>query len=497
MYFNTAQRGWFMLIIFIGMGWLLQTAHADYFVAYNYDYDYDYDYLRSDVVNREHRDAGDVDDWIERGNSTITVSPRFPDGIRLASWASEHVDDDDYDFAIASAIYLFDIPERAQYIEIKVRYSGEGRAADFDDFEEIAGRVWIRNLKREREYQREDDDERETLYGDTFVLRAKRRSETIKIPAVGHVDRDGVMELHIVAENNSQLDVEYIDVKTYRRQPNVRVVHRYIRSYEWRPWHNYTYFYFYDGPCYYSTDYNYYVRWSYPVYDRNYIVIRKNYRRYLNRYYVRYPRYYHRRSGTSVHINIKDKPKTEVRRLSVWTPRHEQARREYNRSRLTKRRRPSDVTRVRADVRATIQKHQQEPVLSKRIIQNRSVRVKRHSRTEMGTQRASPTRSPSTRSSIIRKQRQTSPQRSIQTQPTKRQGDIRSRARTRERPNLSPSKSDAERRESTIKKRRSTTSPTISKKSSGSSNDDGEDDKEDDEEEKKKQKKRDAKKRRR
>ena len=72
-------------------------------------------------------------------------------------------------------IYLFDIPKRAQYIEIKVRYSGEGRQADFDDYEEIAGRVWIRNFKKESKYRSDDDDDRETLHGDTFVLRSRRR----------------------------------------------------------------------------------------------------------------------------------------------------------------------------------------------------------------------------------------------------------------------------------------------------------------------------------
>ena len=48
----------------------------------------DYDYF-SDRISREHRDAGDVEDWIERGNATVTASPRFESGIRLAAWANE------------------------------------------------------------------------------------------------------------------------------------------------------------------------------------------------------------------------------------------------------------------------------------------------------------------------------------------------------------------------------------------------------------------------
>ena len=85
--------------------------------------DYGYDYF-SDRVSREHRDAGDVEDWIERGNATVTASPRFESGIRLTAWASESDKEENYEFGIASAIYLFEIPRQAQYVEILVRYRG-------------------------------------------------------------------------------------------------------------------------------------------------------------------------------------------------------------------------------------------------------------------------------------------------------------------------------------------------------------------------------------
>ena len=383
------RSSYFTLTLIILVGWFIQSAQADYWsISY---YDYDYDYSRSDRISREHRDAGDVDDWLERGNSTVTTSRRFPDGIRLSAWASDYISDDEYDFALASAIYLFDIPRQAQYIEIKVRYSGEGREADFDDYEEIVGRVWIQNFKKERKNQRYDDDDRETLYGDTFVLRAKRRSETIKIPAAYHVDEDGAMELHVVVENGGLLDVEYIDVSTSRHQPEIRVVNRYIRSYEWRPWHYYTYSYFYSGPIHYVTDYNYYVRWSYPVYDVHYVTIRKNYRVYLNRYYIRRHGY----SGTNVNINVYDRQRSEIpaRRLTKWTNKYEQVRREYDRSRLMKKRKRTDVERTRNSVRATIQNHRSQPVLSDRTIQNRAVRIKRRRPSASTSQSSSPTRS--------------------------------------------------------------------------------------------------------
>ena len=335
--------------------------------------DYEYDYF-SDRVSREHRDAGDVEDWIERGNATITASPRFENGIRLTAWASESDEEENYEFAIASAIYLFEIPRQAQYVEILVRYRGEPHRADFD-YEEIAGRVWIRNTKREYSRKRYNDNgEEETLYGDTFFLRAKRRSETIKIATAGHVD-NGMLEMHIVAENGEQLDIEYVDVVTYQRQPDVRVIHRYARDYHWQPWYRYTYLYFYDGPFYYCTDLGYYIRWSYPVYDHHYLAMRRAYGGYLHNYYRRYPRHYHRDSYYHVDVRVDKSPRT--RRLNRWTATHENTRREYSRSRLSVTTSKTNKPNVQTRVRSLITEHRQTPLLADRVIQRSPLPQKR------------------------------------------------------------------------------------------------------------------------
>jgi hypothetical protein len=355
--------------------------------------DHEYDYF-SDRLSREHRDAGDVEDWIERGNATVTASPRFEDGVRLTAWASELSDEENYEFAIASAIYFFEIPRQAQYIEILVRYRGEPHEADLEDYEEIAGRVWIRNTKREYSRRSYDDEsEEETLYGDTFTLRAKRRSETIKIPAAGRVDND-LLELHVVADDGKQLDVEYIDVSTYQRQPDVRVIHRYARDYRWQPWHRYTYLYFYDGPSYYCTDLGYYIRWSYPIYDHHYLSIRYAYRDYLHHhYYRRYPRYYHRNryrsysNNVNVRVHVDDAVETR-QRLNRWTETHETARHEYTRSRLSTTSTKSNRTQTQTRVRQLIEKHRQEPVLADRVIQRSNVfgrRKRIRTETELST----------------------------------------------------------------------------------------------------------------
>ncbi len=345
--------------------------------------DYDYDYF-SDRLNREHREAGDVDDWIERGKSTITASPRFEDGIRLTAWSNDYVQDDTYEFAIASAIYFFEIPRQAQYIEILVRYRGEPRKAELEDYEEVAGRIWIRNINREETQRRYDDSQaNETIYGDTFVLRAKRRSETIKIATAGHVD-NGLMEMHIVAEDGDQLDVESIDVSTYQRQPDIRVVHRYARDYQWRPWYAYTYSYFYDGPFYYSTDLDYYIQWSYPIYDQHYFSIRYAYGNYLHSYYTYHPYYHHhyysnRYYSTNVNVRVNvDAPVETRRRLNQWTESHETVRSEYTRGRLSKTTiGTTENANIQARVRAVIEKQREEPVLSNRVIQSPAISVKR------------------------------------------------------------------------------------------------------------------------
>ncbi|MCY3744225.1 MAG: hypothetical protein OXH00_24700 [Candidatus Poribacteria bacterium] len=333
----------------------------------------DYDYY-GDRLSREHRVASDVDEWIERGNATITASPRFEDGVRLTAWANDAQNTDNYEFAIASAVYLFEIPAGTQYIEVLVRYRGEPHRLEIEDYDEpIAGRAWIRNTKREATRSGYyDENAKETRYGDTFVLRAKNRSEHIKIPAVGHV-KDGWMELHIVAEGGEQIDVEYLEVSTYRRQPKVRVIQRYTPTYRWRPWHRYTYLYFYDGPVYYATDYDYYLRWSYPIYDHHYLSIRSYYGGYLGRYRGYYPSAYYRYYSPyygSYHSYYRGTPKVYQRRtqLNRWSAQHETTRRQYSRSRLSANSQRDSRTAVRRSVRTTLENHRkQTPATTERV----------------------------------------------------------------------------------------------------------------------------------
>ena len=353
----------------------------------------DYDYY-ADRLSREHRVANEVDEWIERGSATITASPRFEDGIRLTAWANSAQNTDDYEFAIASAVYLFEIPVGTQSIEILVRYRGEPHRLEIEDYEEpIAGRAWIRNTKREatrRGYY--DENASETRYGDTFVLRAKNRSERIKIPAVGHV-KDGWMELHIVAEGGEQIDVEHIEVSTYRRQPKVRVIQRYTPTYRWRPWHRYTYLYFYDGPVYYATDYDHYLRWSYPIYDHHYLSIRSYYGGYLGRYRGYYPSAYYRYNSPYSYYRGTPKVYQRRTRLNKWSTQHEATRRQYSRSRLSANRRQADRSAIRRSVRTTLENHRkQTPATTERVARRTLIAQKQRSLAAASTLRQSSVR---------------------------------------------------------------------------------------------------------
>ncbi len=413
----------------------------------------DYDYY-ADRLSREHRIASDVDEWIERGNATITASPRFEDGVRLTAWANDVHDADNYEFAIASAVYLFEIPTGTQYIEILVRYRGEPHRLEIEDYEEpIAGRAWIRNTKREatrRGYY--DENAKETRYGDTFVLRAKNRSEHIKIPAAGHVE-DGWMELHIVAEGGEQIDVEYLEVSTYRRQPKVRVIQRYTPTYRWRPWHRYTYLYFYDGPIYYATDYDYYLRWSYPIYDHHYLSIRSYYGGYLGRYRGYHPRAYYRYYSPyyGSYGAYHGTPKVHQRRtqLNRWSAQHENTRQQYSRSRLSANNQRQDRGVVRRSVRTTLENHRrQTPATTQRVARQSIIAQKRRAVTSTSTLRQN-----TVRQSAYTSQRTLSKQRRYPTTTTQ---------------NLNRYRSSGETQRTTPLYRRSTTSTSRSKSLSSS-----------------------------
>lgn len=257
----------------------------------------------------EQRRGYEVDDWIERGESSVTESPRFKDGIRLAAREARRGDD----YALASAIYFFQIPESARTIKIRVDYDGKSVGDEFDG--DSVGRVWIRARGTGRS---EDTDE--PLYGDTFVLREGRRHEEIEIPARGHTF-DGTMELHVIAEDGQIIDLKRIQVKTYTRSPDVRVVTKEYRETGTR--HHSSYWYFYAGPVHLFGN-RHYVRYVYPGQLR----IEVSKRIHIPRIRIKLPRF-RLQWRVQPHFTKSVSRERKPVRLRKWIPLHREVRERY------------------------------------------------------------------------------------------------------------------------------------------------------------------------
>jgi hypothetical protein len=257
----------------------------------------------------EQRRGYDVDDWIERGESSVTESPRFKDGIRLAARATRHRDD----YGLASAIYFFHIPRRARTIKIKIDYEGRPGRGGFDG--DSVGRVWIRARRTGR-----FEDADENLYGDTFVLRDRKRHEEIEIPARGHTF-DDAMELHVIAEDGQIIDLKRIQVKTYTRSPDVRVVDREYRETGTR--RRSSYWHFYAGPVHLFGN-RHYVRYAHP--GRLRIEVGKHIR--IPRIRIRLPHFRVHWRGRP-HFTKRVYRERKPVRLRKWTPLHKGVRERY------------------------------------------------------------------------------------------------------------------------------------------------------------------------
>ncbi len=338
------------IIAFIFIG---QSAQADW----NWDIGFRYNwpgrsyssYRYDNKIGTERRQGYQADDFVERGQASITESPLFDDGIRLAAWATRH--EEDYEHGMASAIYYFDLPSSAHSVKIKVSYDGE--ADEKDSKEAIAGRVWIKRARIGEDYEKyyPKDEKYEgvdkPLYGDTFVLRARKHSETIQV-SVDDYRINGVMELHVVAEGKQRIDIKYIELEAYTSYYEPRVVTRYYSDYAWRPWYDYTYSYFYVGPYYHYGD-GFYLRYTYPRYSHYYSSIRRRHSSYLYGYYSRHPRSrYVRRSYSRGTRRVWSRD-----RLNRWTRDHADARRSY-RGTSGRSRGPVAVQKSRSQIRRAL-----------------------------------------------------------------------------------------------------------------------------------------------
>ncbi len=290
-------------------------------------------------LTSEKRDGYRLNDWIERGSSSVTDSPKYKGGVRLATWADRY--DDEYDYGLASAVYRLNVPHRARSVKIKIKYDGShGRYSDDDN---IAGRLWIKTGGRYSDYGRDD----EALYGDTFILRENRHKEEITISTDEHVI-NGVMEIHIIAEGGQLIDVDYIEVETYTAFPDVRIITKEYKTS--RPWYNNTYLYFYTGPVY-NFGRGHYVKYTYSN-SRHLFEIRRQYSGYLRKYHGSHPQIKLQWSGSRDFPKFREKGMNRVW-VDKWTPDHERTRKSY--AIASKRsRKPVESRGIRDQVRRVI-----------------------------------------------------------------------------------------------------------------------------------------------
>jgi hypothetical protein len=202
-----------------------------------------------------YRSAVDMDDWLERGRASVTESPLFSEGVRLTAWAGEG--GGTYEPGLASAIYYVTVPRWAHYLRISIRYKDAAR----DDT--IAGRLWIKSTEEGIRGQIEPGAEA-PFYGDTFILRSERESETITLPANRHVE-NATLEMHIVADGTDCIDVRDMRVEYLAATPQLTIVHRASDDY-WNNWprYRYAYHYYYWGPLFWPTSYGTFECWDVP-----------------------------------------------------------------------------------------------------------------------------------------------------------------------------------------------------------------------------------------
>lgn len=268
--------------------------------------DYQFGYYRSQ--DAKYRDAADAEDWIEQGRALVTDSPVFRDGIRLTAWAVE--EGEEFEPGLASAVYQFTVPGWVQYLKISVSYK------DVSKDDEVAGRLWIKTM--DNEAKREIDPREEApFYGDTFILRPDRNSETIYIPYRRHVE-DGKLEIHIVAEGKDCLDVKFIQVEYLEEKPaRIKVVRHFYNDY-WHRWplHRYVYHYYYFGPSYWPRASLVYELWDWPC-DFYWTVWRPWFRLYVRAHYY-HPWWGPRRYTVAYHC---DPYSPSVRKRSLFRKR--------------------------------------------------------------------------------------------------------------------------------------------------------------------------------
>lgn len=192
-----------------------------------------------------YRDAFELDDWSERGNASVEASPRFSKGVRLACRGSKELP------ALAAAIYRFRAPDAVSF-KLRVYYRDVSRE------NKAAVKVFVKTENEKRE---------EARVGDTFLLRREEMSETLHLSR-SRYEINGIIEVHIVAQNQDVVDIKKIELEPVEKEPQIRVVKKYYSDF-WTHYPRYRYiyhYYYYSDRYYWPRGYRLYVRYTWPDY---------------------------------------------------------------------------------------------------------------------------------------------------------------------------------------------------------------------------------------
>ncbi len=280
-----------------------------------------YGWARAGELSWEKRYGDEVDDWETKGPSVVTSSPVFDRGLRVAAMGLDT--ETRRVFALASAIFYFDVPKDARELKVKVKFEGES-------LEGTAGYLWVRDARQE---VKEDGP----LYGVTLALRAGRSSEVLYLTDLDrYINPDGIVEIHLVAEGDQQFDIGYIEIDSYSRpRDRVHLVERY-EPIVVEHWPRYVYHYYYSGPVYFVDvepfRYVVYTSWADP-FSPVYVELRTRFVSFVRVHPIRHVHFFHRWPGRYYYrVGVSLWPSVEVYEIShvpVWTRTYVKIRREY------------------------------------------------------------------------------------------------------------------------------------------------------------------------
>jgi len=200
------------------------------------------------ALSAESRYGAQFNEWFSRGDAAVSASTVFGQGVRLAAWDGQN-ENDASRVAVAAAVYFFQIPEGAVSVGIDVGYRADPAAQN----PAVAGFLFVRNQAAERQYApdgQEDQADEPAFVGDTYLLPANQTRQVVNVATADRV-LNGVLEVHVAAGAGQVLDVQHVQATSFAAEMAPAPVF-YMPSVNYVPDpYQYTYYYYYGGPCYY------------------------------------------------------------------------------------------------------------------------------------------------------------------------------------------------------------------------------------------------------